>query len=68
MGNVLLLTSLIVQYSIVGAILIGALIWSISKILKTRKLTKNGDNAVGCSNCQLAESCNKPKKLHTSNK
>lgn len=48
-------TDYIIQYSIVGLILLGVCIWIIVSIFKKNKKGKSGT----CCGCSLAESCGK---------
>ena len=47
-------TNEIIQYTIVGVILIAVLIWLVRKVV-----TMKHDKSSGCSGCSLAESCKK---------
>ena len=54
--------NLLIQYSIVGVILLGICVWIIWKISK-----KNKKNSNPCCGCGLAESCNKIKNKNLKN-
>lgn len=49
-------TNLIIQYSVVGAILVTAVIWVIYKAIKNRK---NKGKSNPCCGCSLSKSCGK---------
>lgn len=49
-------SNLIIQYSIVGVILLGAFIWLLWKTFRKQKTRKNS-----CCGCALADSCDKKK-------
>lgn len=48
---------LIIQYIVVGIIILSAIAWTIIKRRNRKK-----DHPGGCAGCSLAESCNKKKK------
>lgn len=52
-------TNLIIQYSIVGAILAGAVVWVIVKAIQAHK--NRGKFYGGCCGCALKEKCTSPK-------
>lgn len=61
-----LTTDLIIQYSIVGAILLGVCVWMFLKIFRKNKKVTNS-----CCGCAIAGSCqkvNREKELSTSKK
>ena len=47
---------MIIQYTIVGLILLGSIIWIIRRSLKKNNNPKGG----ACCGCALAEKCSKP--------
>lgn len=51
-----LTVDLIIQYSIVGIILLGAFAWMVWKIVGMNKKNKSGG---GCCGCSFADSCKK---------
>lgn len=57
--------NLIIQYALVGLALIGALVWIVIKLVKLRKMGKEGGDC--CCGCSMSQSCgkkntSKPKK------
>ena len=50
-------TDLIIQYSVVGAVLLAACIWIILKIFKKNKQSRNS-----CCGCAISDTCKKAKK------
>lgn len=53
----LLTTEIIIQYSIVGLILLAACVWIILKIARKNKNKQSG----ACCGCAIADSCKKVK-------
>ncbi len=49
-------TNLIIQYSTVGAILVGAVIWVIVKAVKAHR-HRNDDDPPGCGCCAFRNKC-----------
>ena len=57
-----LTTDLIIQYSIVGLILLSVFAWMIWKIV--RMTNKNASSSEGCCGCALSDSCKKKTRKH----
>lgn len=51
-------TDMVIQYSIVGLVLLAAFSWILWKLIKKEKKKSSGS----CCGCALADSCNKKQK------
>ncbi len=56
--------NLLIQYTVVGILVIGALAWILIKFIRKCKDSGKG----GCSGCTLAEKCKSPRKGGMSDK
>lgn len=51
-------TNLVIQYSVVALLLIGALVWIVVKAVKAKK------TGASCCGCSLSETCSKARHPH----
>lgn len=52
-------TNLLIQYIVVGGILIAASVWVIVRLIKARRQMKERGGSGSCSCCELSSSCKK---------